>query len=79
MEKKNLHNQIWTFDNGSGASEVSNIFSGTSPFGDGELETIDGTPKGFNLPQMPEAPQEFAPGLDKDLKQYLEKERPLRR
>jgi hypothetical protein len=23
---------------------------------------------------MPEAPQEFAPGLDKDLKQYLERD-----
>jgi Mn-containing catalase len=79
MEKRNLHNQIWTFDNGNGASEVSKIFSGASPFGDGDLETIGGAPKGFDLPEMPEAPQEFAPGLDKELKQYLEKEKAMRK
>ena len=44
------------------------IFAGPSPFGDGELEALDGLPEGFDIPQMPEAPQEYAPGLDKDLK-----------
>jgi Mn-containing catalase len=43
MEKKNLHNQIWTFSNEP--SEVSKIFTGDSPFGDGELETINGSPR----------------------------------
>jgi Mn-containing catalase len=66
MEKKNLHNQIWTFSNEP--SEVSKIFTGDSPFG--ELETINGSPYGFKMVQMPEAPQEFAPGLDKALIQY---------
>ena len=65
MEKKNLHNQIWTFSNET--SEVSKIFTGDSPFGDGELETINGSPDGFKMIQMPNAPQEFAPGLDKGL------------
>jgi Mn-containing catalase len=47
---------------------LSEIFIGSSPFGDGELEALDGLPEGFDIPQMPEAPQEYAPGLDKVLK-----------
>jgi hypothetical protein len=30
-------------------------FSGVSPFGDGELEALDGLPEGFDIPQMPES------------------------
>jgi Mn-containing catalase len=67
LEDRNLHNQQWTFSNeGSGLSEI-----GSSPFGDGELEALDGLPEGFNIPQMPEAPQEYAPGLDKELKEKV--------
>jgi hypothetical protein len=38
---------------------------------DGEVEALDGLPEGFDIPQMPEAPQEYSPGLDKELKQKL--------
>ena len=53
---------------GSEESGLSKIFADSSPFGDGELETLNGLPEGFDIPQMPEAPQEYAPGLDKVLK-----------
>jgi Mn-containing catalase len=66
LEDRNLHNQQWTFSNE--ATGLSEIFNGSSPFGDGELEALDGLPEGFEIPQMPEAPQEYAPGLDKVLK-----------
>jgi Mn-containing catalase len=66
LEDRNLHNQQWTFSNEK--SGLSEIFAGPSPFGDGELEAFNGLPEGFDIPQMPEAPQEYAPGLDKDLK-----------
>ena len=66
LEDRNLHNQQWTFSNE--ASGLSEIFTGSSPFGDGELEALDGLPEGFDIPQMPAAPQEYAPGLDKNLK-----------
>ena len=66
LEDRNLHNQQWTFSNEE--SGLSKIFTGSSPFGDGELEALDGLPEGFDIPQMPEAPQEYAPGLDKVLK-----------
>jgi Mn-containing catalase len=67
LEDRNLHNQQWTFTNEK--SGLSDIFSGSSPFGDGELEALDSLPEGFDLPQMPEAPQEYSPGLDKQLKE----------
>jgi hypothetical protein len=38
-------------------SGLAEIFNGTSPFGDGELEAFDGLSEGFDIPQMPEAPQ----------------------
>lgn len=66
LESRNLHNQQWTF--ASDSSEMAEIFKGASPFGDGELETIDGSPEGFDIPQMPERPEEFSPGLDAILK-----------
>jgi Mn-containing catalase len=69
LEKKNLHNQMWTFTNKGEASEIGKIFKGDSPFDDGgKLELIEGFPEGANVPFFPEAPQEFAPGLDSELK-----------
>ena len=71
LEKKNLHNQQWTFT--SDDSDMAKIFYGNSPFGDGELETLDGTPEGFDIPTFPERPEEFAPGLDAELKSVARK------
>ena len=66
LDERNLHHQKWSFSHEE--SGLSKIFAGSSPFGDGELEALDGLPEGFDIPQMPEAPQEYAPGLDKVLK-----------
>ena len=66
LEEKNLHNQQWSFTNEQ--TGLSELFIGSSPFGDGELEALDGLPEGFDIPQMPETPQEYAPGLDRVLK-----------
>lgn len=71
LEKRNLHNQQWTF--ASDNSEMAKIFKGESPFGDGELETLDGAPDGFDIPQFPERPEEFSPGLDEELKTQTSK------
>jgi hypothetical protein len=44
------------------------IFKGLSPFDDGgELEVTEGHPEGSNIPFFPDAPQEFASGLDTEL------------
>ena len=69
LEDRNLHNQQWTFTNED--SDLSQIFTGSSPFGDGEIETLDGLPEGANIPDLPDAEQEFASGLDADLKKLV--------
>lgn len=62
LMQTNLHNQQWSFTNSP--SQMSKIFNGESPFGKGEtLEAIDGFPEGFEVPQLPEATQEFSSGL----------------
>src|ERR671910_541894 len=66
LEELNLHNQQWTMTNEQ--SGLSLIFNGDSPFKDGQLETLDGIPEGGPIPNLPEAPQEFSPGLDQELK-----------
>jgi Mn-containing catalase len=71
LESRNLHNQQWTFTDES--SGLSKIFNGSSPFGDGgELEAIDGIPQGAPIPNLPDAPQEFASGLDGELKRLTQ-------
>ena len=73
LESKNLHNQMWTFTNKGEASEIGTIFKGDSPFDDGgKLELIEGFPEGANVPFFPENPQEFAPGLDSELKKLTQ-------
>jgi hypothetical protein len=43
------------------------------PFDDrGELEIIEGQPEGANISFMPDAPQEFASGLDTDLRKMAQ-------
>jgi Mn-containing catalase len=74
LEKRNLHNQQWTFSNEP--SQLEEIFNGSSPFGDGEVEALDGLPQGFEIPQAPEAPQEYSPGLDQALKKMTEAKLP---
>jgi Mn-containing catalase len=71
LEQNNLHNQMWTFtDEDSG---LANIFNGSSPFNDGEeLEVIDGHPEGAAIPSLPDAQQEFSPGLDTELKKLTQ-------
>src|ERR687883_2087223 len=71
LESRNLHNQQWTFTDES--SGLSKIFNGSSPFNDGgELEAIDGVPQGPPIPNLPDAPQEFASGLDVELKRLTQ-------
>ena len=70
LENKNLHNQQWTFT--SEDSGLSKIFTGSSPFGDGEIETLDGHPEGAAIPNIPDAPQEFASGFDTVLKKQVD-------
>jgi Mn-containing catalase len=72
LENRNLHNQQWTFTTNKETSGLAKIFKGSSPFGDGQLEVIEGHPEGAAIPFMPDAPQEFASGLDAELKRLTQ-------
>jgi Mn-containing catalase len=54
-------------------SQMAAIFSGASPFNDGlEIATTDTPPEGFPVPEAPERPEEFSPGLTPELKAMAE-------
>jgi Mn-containing catalase len=71
LERRNLHNQMWTFTNET--SGLAQIFNGSSPFDDGDkLEVLEGHPEGANIPFFPDAPQEYASGLDTELRKLAQ-------
>ena len=72
LERTNLHNQMWTFTNET--SGLAQIFNGSSPFDDGggKLEVLEGHPEGANIPFFPDAPQEYASGLDTELRKLAQ-------
>jgi len=73
LEGKNLHNTMWTFANNGEPNGMAKIFKGDSPFDDeGTLEVLEGFPEGADTPLFPESPQEFSPGLDKELKKMVQ-------
>jgi Mn-containing catalase len=54
-------------------SEMGKIFNGSSPANDGtEIETTDDPPKGVPAQDLPERPEEFAPGLTPELLEMVE-------
>ena len=54
-------------------SEMGKIFQGSSPANDGsEVETPDKPPKGAPITDLPERPEEFAPGLTPELLDMVE-------
>ena len=63
-----------TFTNNGEPSGLAQIFKGSSPFDDGgELEVFRRSClEGANIPFMPDAPQEFASGLDTDLRKLAQ-------
>jgi Mn-containing catalase len=64
---------MWTFANNGESSGLAQIFKDSSPFDDGgELEVIEGHPESANIPFMLDAPQEFASGLDTDLRKLTQ-------
>jgi len=54
-------------------SEMEKIFTGSAPANDGtELTTMDKPKEGFYIPSAHERPEEFAPGLDKELQEMAD-------
>ena len=54
-------------------SQMGQIFQGSSPTNDGStLTTMDKPPEGFAIPDLPERPEEFSPGLTPELMELAE-------
>lgn len=54
-------------------SQMGKIFQGSSPTNDGTtLTTMDQPPEGFAIPELPERPEEFSPGLTPELMDLAE-------
>lgn len=55
------------------SSEMDKIFTGSAPMNDGtELVTRKEPRESYPIPQMPERPEEFAPGLDPELQELAD-------
>ncbi|RNA69741.1 manganese catalase family protein [Alteribacter keqinensis] len=53
---------------------LDRIWNGPSPIGPaGELEVVDGTPEGGEIPDLQQIPEEFAPGFDEEQFRELSK------
>ena len=79
LENKNLHNIMWTFANNGEPNGMAKIFKGNSPFDDGGTEVIEGFPEGADIPMFTEAPQEFSPGLDTELRKMAQQLQVIRK
>ena len=59
----------WRLD----GSEMGKIFQGASPTNDGTtVVTTDQPPEGFPIPEAPDRPEEFSPGLTPELMELVE-------
>jgi Mn-containing catalase len=63
FEEQGLHRTLYRFspDDYRG---ITQIWAGTHPEDGQEVEVVDGPPEGGPLMELPEAPEEFAPGYD---------------
>lgn len=62
FEEKGIHRRLYRFSP-EDYREIARIWHGPPPAGDGELEVVDGPPPGGPIPDLPELPEEFAPGI----------------
>ncbi len=65
-EEKGIHRTLYRFSPND-YRDIALIWRGTAPTGDGELVVVDGPPEGGPIPELPEIPEEFAPGVPKDV------------
>ncbi|MBX6377494.1 MAG: manganese catalase family protein [Clostridia bacterium] len=62
FEEAGSHRKLYRFSP-EDYRNLSQIWSGPAPSGDGQLEVVDGPPPGGAVPTLPDVPEEFAPGL----------------
>ncbi|HEY8476296.1 MAG TPA: manganese catalase family protein [Chloroflexota bacterium] len=62
-EERGVHRNLYRFSL-EDYKEISKIWRGPSPTGDGDLQVVDGPPPGGVVPTLPPVPEEFAPEFD---------------
>lgn len=64
-ESRGVHTKLYTNSDGD-FTAIRQIWKGLHPEDGQPLEVIEGIPKGFPVPEAPEVPEEFAPGISED-------------
>src|SRR5690606_14691977 len=62
FEEQGSHRKLYRFSLDD-YKEVAKTWSGTHPDDGGAREVVDGPPQGGTMPDLPEVPEEFAPGI----------------
>lgn len=60
FESKGVHRNLYRFSPDD-YRDVTALWNGPSPTGDGELEVVDGPPEGGRLPDLADISESFAP------------------
>lgn len=62
FEAEGSHRKLYRFSVDD-YKDVAKIWSGKHPADGGDLEVVDGPPAGGSMPDLPDVPEEFAPGI----------------
>lgn len=65
FEEQGLHRKLYRFSVDD-YKDMAAIWRGPHPSGDGDCEVVDGPPEGGPLADLPEAPENYAPGYHPD-------------
>lgn len=64
-EEQGIHTRLYTFSD-TDYREVTKIWKGNHPLDGSPLQVYEGTPKGAPIPDLPDLPEEFAPGISQE-------------
>jgi Mn-containing catalase len=65
FEAQGINNKLYTFSD-KYYQDIAWIWHGKNPENGQDLEVVIGTPKGGPIPDLPEIPEEFAPGISQE-------------
>ena len=66
FEDQGLSNVLYTWNDVGHYVDISKIWKGKNPENGNQLKVIQGSPKGYPIPNLEDLPEEFAPGIDRD-------------
>lgn len=65
FEAQGLHTRLYTFSD-KDYQGITQIWKGVDPTDGSPLQVFEGTPKGAPIPDLPDLPEEFAPGISQE-------------